>query len=111
MNLGKRLKDERERLGLSQTEFAGIAGAKKHAQINWEKGAASPNGKAFEAWAEAGVDVAYIITGQRVGPAEPLTPREQALVENYRASDESGRRAVEGAASAGAQPATQDKAG
>lgn len=64
MNLGARLKAERERLGLSQTDFAAIAGASKHAQINWEKGAASPNAVALEAWEKRGLDVLYVITGR-----------------------------------------------
>lgn len=65
MNLGARLKAERERLGLSQTEFAAVAGASKHAQINWEKGAAAPNAAALAAWAECGLDVLYVVIGER----------------------------------------------
>ncbi len=65
MNIGRRLKDERERLGMSQTEFAAIAGASKHAQINWEKGDATPNANALAAWAEKGLDVLYVVTGSR----------------------------------------------
>lgn len=65
MNLGARLKAERERLQLNQTDFAAIVGASKHAQINWEKGAASPNAAALEVWAGRGLDVLYVVTGQR----------------------------------------------
>ncbi|WP_435608759.1 helix-turn-helix domain-containing protein [Pseudomonas knackmussii] len=65
MNLGARLKAERERLQLSQTDFAAIVGASKHAQINWEKGAATPNAAALEVWAGRGLDVLYVVTGQR----------------------------------------------
>lgn len=63
MNLGERLKKERERLRMSQPAFAEVVGAKKHAQINWEKGVATPNGAAFQAWADIGVDVLYVLTG------------------------------------------------
>lgn len=65
MNLGARLKAERERLGLNQTDFAAVAGASKHAQINWEKGAAAPNATALEAWERLGLDVLYVVTGKR----------------------------------------------
>jgi|GEM_PF-1364119 len=65
MNLATRLKAERERLGFSQTDFAALAGASKHSQINWEKGAAAPNATVLAAWAAHGMDVLYVVTGQR----------------------------------------------
>ncbi|WP_312679851.1 helix-turn-helix domain-containing protein [Stutzerimonas nitrititolerans] len=65
MNLAARLKAERERLGFSQTDFAALAGASKHSQINWEKGAAAPNATVLAAWAAHGMDVLYVVTGQR----------------------------------------------
>ena len=65
MNLGGRLKAERERLGYSQTDFAALAGASKHSQINWEKGTAAPNATVLTAWAEHGLDVLYVVTGAR----------------------------------------------
>lgn len=97
MNLGARLKEERERLGMSQPEFAEIAGAKKHAQINWEKGVATPNGAAFESWSKIGVDVLYVITGQRIAPVETkqINPREAALLDNYRHCDEEDKKAID----------------
>ena len=81
MNLGARLKAERERLGLSQTDFAAIAGASKHAQINWEKGAAAPNAVALEAWEKLGLDVLYVVTGRRVSalPMPGDVVREMSL--------------------------------
>lgn len=75
MDLGERLKSERERLGLNQTDFAALAGASKHAQINWEKGVASPNAAALAAWSEAGVDVLYVVTGRVTAQSNAsLTP-------------------------------------
>ena len=35
--IGQRLKEERERLGLNQTDFGLIGGVKKLAQLNYEK--------------------------------------------------------------------------
>jgi|GEM_PF-676775 len=64
MNLGERLKIERQRLGMTQTEFAQEAGASKHSQINWEKGVGTPNAAALSAWEKIGVDVMFVITGQ-----------------------------------------------
>lgn len=65
MSLGLRLKEERLRLKLNQTDFAALANASKAAQINWEKDVNSPPGSALSAYAEAGVDVLYVLTGKR----------------------------------------------
>lgn len=81
MNLHERLKEERERLGHSQTAFAALAGASKHSQINWEKGAASPNAAALAAWSDEGLDVLYVVTGQRTGVHDAA---EQVLLDSYR---------------------------
>lgn len=107
MDLGFRLKAERERLGLSQTEFAAIAGASKHAQINWEKNAAAPNANALCAWAGRGLDVAYVVTGLSSNAATSqhlpadgphsishLPADEQLLLDAYRALDGGARKAL-----------------
>lgn len=74
MNLQERLKAERERLGFNQTDFAAVVGASKHAQINWEKGAATPNAAALAAWAERGLDVLFVVTGQRANAGDAPSP-------------------------------------
>ncbi|MCX7283657.1 MAG: helix-turn-helix transcriptional regulator [Novosphingobium sp.] len=67
MSISRRLKEERQRLNMSQTAFAGIAGVTKSAQIKWESGSSSsPTAPALAAWAEAGADVLYIVTGRRL---------------------------------------------
>lgn len=63
--LGERLKEERERLNLSQSAFAEIGGVQKNAQINYEKNSRSPDAAYLQALASIGVDVLYVITGQR----------------------------------------------
>ena len=108
MNLHERLKEERERLGHSQTAFAALAGASKHAQINWEKGAASPNAAALAAWADAGLDVLYVVTGQRsqpVPPAQELPRQEQEWLALYRNSSEEVRAALKAAGNELTKPA------
>jgi len=60
-----RLKEERQRLGLTQPDFAKVADASKRTLIDWEKGVSAPNGFQLSALASIGVDVQYIITGQR----------------------------------------------
>lgn len=65
----ERLREERERLRLTQSAFGAIGGVKKVAQINYEKGTRSPDSRYLSALAAKGVDVEYILTGTRRGPA------------------------------------------
>ncbi len=70
VGIGDRLKEERERLGFNQTEFAAKAGASKNSQYNYEKGERSPDASYLAAVAEQGVDVLYVVTGQRSSMGE-----------------------------------------
>ena len=107
MDIGGRLKEERERLGYSQTDFAELGGASKNSQIAWEKGAAFPNARVLSAIAAVGADVAYILTGQRTAPptTQPagISHREAALLANYRACGEEDQRAIDRVALVGAE--------
>lgn len=75
--IGGRLKAERVRLNMSQAVFAGHAGVKKLTQITWEAEAAYPNAEALAAFAKAGADVLFIITGRREATA-PTMPQALA---------------------------------
>lgn len=107
MSIEKRLKEERELLGFNQADFAGLAGRTKKTMIDYEKGKSSPDARFLAAIAAAGADVQYILTGIRgrlsVPQEQPLTPRQQALLNNYQHSDETGRRIIEATASAAAE--------
>lgn len=101
MNFGVRLKSERERLGYNQTDFAALAGASKHAQINWEKGTAHPNAAALAEWARAGADVLYMITGvEAQAHAGTLAVKEVARIidehgDLMAAQDELGKHSIQ----------------
>lgn len=85
LNFGERLKEERVRLGYSQADFAAIAGVAKTSQFNYEKGERSPDAAYLAAVAEKGVDVLYVVTGERKPqPADSLTPGEAELLNHYR---------------------------
>ena len=95
MGIGDRLKEERERLGFSQTEFAAVAGASKNSQYNYEKGDRSPDAEYLAAVAERGVDILYVVIGQRLPVAEPtLSADEVEMVEHVRALDDDDKGAV-----------------
>ncbi|HFG0653983.1 TPA: helix-turn-helix domain-containing protein [Salmonella enterica] len=64
MSLGKRLREERERLGFSQSDFAELVGASRKSQLRWEKDESAPGADVLSIWASKGLDVLYLITGQ-----------------------------------------------
>jgi len=96
--IGNRIKEERNKLGLSQTEFAAIAKAAKRTQIDWEKGVSSPTAEQLANLAAAGVDAQYIVTGTHSTPVlcveqeragysvAVLSPAEQRALDALRAS-------------------------
>lgn len=85
LNIGERLKVERVRLGYSQADFAAIAGVAKTSQFNYEKGDRSPDAAYLAAVAEKGVDVLFVVTGERTPQeAGALNPEEALLLERYR---------------------------
>lgn len=113
--IGERLREERERLGLSQTALGAIGGVLKQAQLKYEQGSRMPDAAYLAAVAAHGVDVMYVLTGNRqvvpvttVGPA--LSKRERTLVEQFRETNEIGKKAIEATGYALAHPSAGKKA-
>lgn len=85
MTIGARLLEERNRLGLNQTEFAARGGVGKATQINYEKGERSPDASYLQAIADEGADVLYIVTGRRGSESEGrLSEAESTLLARWR---------------------------
>lgn len=98
MEIGERLKEERERLGYNQADFAAFGGASKASQSSWEAGTAFPNAKFLAAIAERGADVGYILTGKRGAESVQEAPAEYVAEQKsrdvlalYEALDAEGR--------------------
>ncbi|MFT8210575.1 MAG: helix-turn-helix domain-containing protein, partial [Symbiopectobacterium sp.] len=70
--VGERLKSERLRLGLSQESFAERCGVKKLTQYNYEKSERHPDAAYLVSAKALGVDVNYLITGERSDEASAL---------------------------------------
>lgn len=70
-DIGQRIRLERERLGLSQTELGAVGGVQKNAQHNYEAGKRSPDATYLASIARAGLDVGYILTGERSAASLP----------------------------------------
>jgi len=116
--LGDRLKGVREKLGLSQTEFAERCGVTMRSQRNYEKDERQPDaGYLMRIHQEFGVDITWLLTGMssQLQVAETpavygseLKPDEAALLDNYRHSGKEGQTAIAQVAlvAASAQPGT-----
>lgn len=84
MHIGDRIREERERLGFSQADFAALASATRKTLFNWESGVALPNAGVLAAWSASGLDVLYVVTGQRSAGNAAHDAAEQVLLDSYR---------------------------
>lgn len=80
-NFGERLKEERERKGMTQDAFGAVGGVRKQSQLKYEKAERKPDVEYFEALSKIGVDVQYVVTGQRSEAA--LSPELSDLIALY----------------------------
>lgn len=89
---GKRLKEERNRLGLTQEALGEVGGVKRIAQYLYERDQRWPTRKYLLKIAGAGVDLPYVLTGARLQstPQRVAIDRE-VLWEIYSLVDELGR--------------------
>ena len=100
MSIGERIRSERERLEMSQPQFAKIAGTTKQTLFSWESGKTSPNAGQMASLAAAGVDITYIVTGQRSQAAPPPEPsitlnrKERAFWDMFKELDEQDQREI-----------------
>jgi len=62
-----RLLEERKRLKQNQVEFGALGGVSRLAQLNYEHGDRAPSAEYLLKLGDAGVDVVYLLTGQRLG--------------------------------------------
>lgn len=107
LNIGERLREERERLGFNQADFGALSMVTKTTQFNYESGKRMPDAAYLSAIAAAGADVQYIISGIRSAPpalgteevrkgyaVDVLNKEEQALLDNYRHCQPEGKAAI-----------------
>lgn len=83
--IGARLREERERLGLTQRVFGDIGGVEPNAQGKYESGERTPKADYLAAVAARGVDALYVLNGVRTPvSAGSLSPEEDRLLDCYR---------------------------
>lgn len=66
----ERLREAREEKRLNQEEFASLGGVKKGAQGLYETGKSSPNTEYLFNLARHGIDISYLLTGERKRASE-----------------------------------------
>lgn len=108
MDLSGRLKEERERLGLTQQELADRMGVSRKTQINYESGLREPDASYLSAFSALGGDVLFVLTGQRPlvareEPAPVFPKRGLAVLEAYMSCSEEGQITIENVSRAMAQ--------
>ena len=101
---GERLRQERDRLGLSQQGLADAVAIQRALLSRYERGLVEPGAGVLMKLASTGIDVTFVLFGARSGAARLLTPEESALLDNYNAADERGRAAARSVLDALAQP-------
>ncbi|MDH0744813.1 helix-turn-helix domain-containing protein [Pseudomonas sp. GD03842] len=95
MNIGRRLKEERKRLGLSQQEFGAVGGVEANAQGKYESGERIPRADYLADLEKRGVDILYVLSGKRTPLAiDALSEAERAIITHYRALGEKDRYAI-----------------
>ena len=67
--IGRRLLEERSRLGFTQQSLAGAIGGSRLSVIHYENGRSSPAAETLAAMEAVGVDVRYVLTGMRGVPS------------------------------------------
>ena len=93
--VGDRLREERDRLGLNQTDFGAKGGVSRGTQKAYELGANSPYLRYLAALEGAGVDIQYVLSGSRALLSEQvLDETETTVIENFRVLSESDKASV-----------------
>ena len=76
--LGLRIREERQRLGLNQEAMAAAGGVTRNSQLAYEAGRTSPSADYLLSIGEHGVDIAYVLSGNRIKPSQPVIDAEDA---------------------------------
>lgn len=95
MTMGERLKEERQRIGVNQTVMAEKCGVTKNTQLAYEKGDRSPDTSYLASSAALGLDVLYVVTGERKPRlVESLNSETAAFIELYQRVSQADRQVL-----------------
>lgn len=107
--VGERLREERDKLAMNQTDFGLAVGVSRGTQKAYELESSSPDVRYLCALQGMGVDVTYILTGNRAGaPLGDISTEEHQVLDMYRSLPESDKRHIHHSLSAFAELATRN---
>lgn len=93
--IGERLREERDRLAINQTDFGVAAGVSRGTQKAYELESSAPDTRYLCALQGMGVDVHFVLTGAKSQvEASSISADEAEIVGWYRALSDSDRAAV-----------------
>jgi len=111
--IGERLKEERLRLRFNQDDFSQEVGITRKTLFGYETGVRAPDAGSLQIWAKMGLDVTYVVTGERKQPPSVvLSPEEQVMIDAYRKLPEENKKQLMVLALTGVdiKPKKKDKA-
>ncbi|WP_363169570.1 helix-turn-helix transcriptional regulator [uncultured Lamprocystis sp.] len=80
LDFAARLREERNRLGLTQAEVCEAGGVQPRAQVHYEKGERTPDAEYLAGLRRIGMDVLYVLCGQRGSDQPPgMDPAAEVL--------------------------------
>lgn len=85
---GQRLREERQRLGFTQADFAEAGGVKRAAQFLYEKGDRAPNVDYISRLLDKGANLQYLFLGAPPEEGSLLALEKKDITEAFRLSDE-----------------------
>ncbi|WP_054919907.1 helix-turn-helix domain-containing protein [Pseudomonas sp. NBRC 111138] len=92
MTMGERLKEERQRIGVNQTVLAEKCGVTKNTQLAYEKGDRNPDTAYLAQAASLGVDILYLVTGERKPvPTDSISAEVAEFLKAYQRVREADR--------------------
>lgn len=80
---GERFFEERRRLQLNQAELAEATGISKRALGSYEREERSPDAEQLLKLNEAGMDIYYVLIGQRVSASLELNPMQRSVLDDF----------------------------
>jgi transcriptional regulator with XRE-family HTH domain len=94
--LGNRLRAERKAKGLTQAQLAELCGVKANAQGHYELGTRSPRADYLERLSSLGLDVFFILSGERMPiHVTQLSDSEHAVIESLRSLGNDDRQTLQ----------------
>jgi len=84
IQMGVRLKSERQKLNITQQELANIGGVQSNAQGKYERGKRYPRADYLEKISLVGIDILYVVTGRYTPPSNLSEAAALSAIDGFR---------------------------